>query len=102
MSSIGIFAWLSVAVGCALSIVIGRGNRKYNPSKMGIAISSIVFSLVLGGLMSFAAGMAHAICHEALHICGPTYDTTIFSLLIPVVAAPIFLIIMVAAQVHED
>jgi hypothetical protein len=91
MASITVLSCIALIAGLGLSVVVGaKGMASIEPGCLGSAFSAVV----LGIALSFAAGLAHGLCEMGLRFCAPTTDTNVWSLSYPLMAIPIYWIIM--------
>jgi hypothetical protein len=91
MSSITALSCIALLAGFGLSVLIGAKSDAANP--IG-CIGSALSAASLGTALSFAAGISHAFCEQALRLCAPTTDTTVWSVSYPLMAVPIYWLII--------
>ena len=100
MASITVFALVALAVGFFFAVRIARRNRSRGALRFfGLA----VWAATVGLCLTFAAGLLHTLCEGALRICAPTTDTTVFNVSFPLMAVPLYWIVMLfTSPVRED
>jgi hypothetical protein len=91
MASITFLALIALAVGFVLAYRIARGSRGNGALKF---VGSAFTAVLLGIGLTFAAGISHAVCEGLLKVCAPTTDTTVFNVSFPLMAAPVYWLVM--------
>jgi hypothetical protein len=90
MASITVLSLGAVALGLFLSVLFGRAS---SAEPIGCTAGALA-SIFIGIGLCFAAGVSHAFCHGVLKICAPTSDTNVWSVSYPLMAIPLYWVIM--------
>lgn len=94
MASITVLSCFAVGAGLYLSFVVGGLLKVATPIAWLLAI---FVAPMLGIALAFAAGLSHMFCEHVLHFCSPTSDTTVWSVAYPLIAIPLFMLVMIVA-----
>jgi hypothetical protein len=91
MASITFLALVAVVVGFFAAFKIARKSRGDGALKF---LGSAFSAALLGIALTFAAGLSHGFCAGVLKICAPTTDTTVFNVSFPLMAIPLYWMVM--------
>ena len=91
MASITVLSCVALAAGFVFSVLIGSKKREGHP--LG-CVGSAFTAVLLGVAMTLAAGLSHGFCQQVLKFCAPTTDTTVWSVSYPLIAIPLYWILM--------
>ncbi len=91
MASITYLALIAVAAGIVLAFKFARGSRYSGATKF---FGSALTAVFLGFGLSFAAGVSNALCVALVKACAPTVDTTVFHMAFPLLAVPLYWVVM--------
>jgi hypothetical protein len=84
-------ALMAVFGGCFLAFRIARLCSWSGAAKF---IGATFLAVVLGIGLTFVTGVSHNICHGVLKMCIATTDMTIYDIVYPLYAIPLYWIIM--------
>jgi hypothetical protein len=96
MSSISIFAWSAVALGFLVAAVVGLLAHELKGGFWVFAFSVAAF--VLSVCLVFGANAANNLCISISKLCHSTSDTTVWSLLLPLLFFPLYWAVMLIAR----
>ena len=91
MASITFFVLLAILIGLYFSYLVARTSTGSGPSRF---LSSAGKAVLLGFALVLTAGFLNELCLSLLKVCSPTTDTTVFHMSYPVMAAPLYWIVM--------
>lgn len=96
MSSIGVFSWSAVVLGVLAATVVGVLGHGLRGGfwVFAFAVAAFVFSV---GLV-WGANAANNLCVSTSKLCSSTSDTTVWSLFLPVLFAPLYWAMMLVAR----
>ena len=96
MSSIGIFSWLAVVIGILAAIAVGILGHQLRGGfwVFAFAVAAFLFSV---GLI-WGANAANNVCLSISKLCASTSDTSVWSLFLPALFAPVYWATMVFSR----
>jgi hypothetical protein len=91
MDSVTVISWAVVVAGVLLSFKIARiTHPAFKP------VAPILVAPALGVGLALAGGAIHATCEELLKLCSSVTATNTYSLIYPLLATPLFLVVLLA------
>lgn len=91
MASITFLALIALVIGFFVAFKIARRSRGNGALKF---VGSVFSAALLGVGLTFAVGLSHGFCAGVLKMCAPTTDTTVFNASFPLMAVPLYWIVM--------
>ncbi|MFL6660078.1 MAG: hypothetical protein ACJ8GW_18485 [Massilia sp.] len=95
-------ALIALLGGCVIAVLLGN---RLTWTGMAKFVGATFLAIVLGIGMTMVTALAYSVCNGLLKVCVATTDTTIYDITYPLMAVPVYWIILLVlsgAPAHES